>query len=186
MPAVQLSKLTVEQYFQMGEDPPGIRFELVDGEIEMSPSPTTAHAFAITELCFYLRAEAAVRYPGKVLMDLDTPIDDATVRRPDLLYFSEARQHLIGPERLRGVPDLAIEVVSPASVELDHRIKREEYAAAGIRFYWVIDPVRRTALAYELGEAVYELVGDAGAEDDLAAPPFIDVPLNLSRLWIGG
>src|SRR5690606_25621918 len=45
MPAMSTAKMTAAQFFELGEDPPGVRLELVDGEIEVSPSPVPRHSY---------------------------------------------------------------------------------------------------------------------------------------------
>lgn len=185
MPAVQRSKVTVQQYLQMGEDPPGLRFELVDGELEVSPSPNPAHAYTVSELHGTLRQIAAEdQHRGVVLMDLDTQVADATMRRPDLLYFSQSRRHLIGRDRLSGVPDLAVEVVSPASGSLDRDTKFREYADAGIMNYWIIDPSQRSFAAYRLSSGEYRQTVRGQHQQTVKAEPFAETPLFLGPLWL--
>lgn len=184
MPATQTTKLTATQFFQLGEDPPGVRFELVDGEIEMSPSPTTAHAHCIQMLSVLLGTHVLHNQLGVIFGDLDTQLDEYFVRRPDLLYFSEARRHLVGRDRLRGLPDLAVEVVSPSSGKTDRQTKFGEYEKAGIAHYWIIDPEQRTMVAYSLDDGRYRQQTEGGGDDTLHAPPFTELDLPLGRLWM--
>ena len=71
-------------------------------------------------------------------------------REPDILFVSKAREHLIEKNFLDGAADLAIEIVSPESVERDNVTKFVEYEAAGIREYWVIDYEEKRAVFYQL------------------------------------
>lgn len=61
-------------------------------------------------------------------------------REPDILFVSQANLSKLTPERLDGAADLVIEIVSDDSVQRDRRDKYLEYAAAGVKEYWVIDP----------------------------------------------
>ena len=61
------------------------------------------------------------------------------MRRPDLIYFSKKRLHLIGQQAMEGPPDLCVEIISPSSVEKDTDLLFKRYAKAGIQEYWLID-----------------------------------------------
>ena len=184
MPAEQLTKMKAQQYFMLGEDPPGIRLELVDGEIEMSPSPTTSHSYTIQMLSFLLIEHEKSYGSGIVLGDLDTQLDDFNVRRPDLLYFSEARRHLVSPDRLRGVPDLAVEVISPASVKLDRVTKFKSYGDAGIEYYWIVDPIEFKFEAFHLRDGQYRVAVKGEDQESVSAPPLMNLVIPLGRLWM--
>ncbi|OGR08675.1 MAG: hypothetical protein A3K40_05940 [Syntrophobacterales bacterium RIFOXYC2_FULL_60_23] len=74
-------------------------------------------------------------------------------RTPDLCFLAKDRLHLIRPTHLEGAPDLIFEIVSPDSQARDWREKYLEYEAAGVREYWVIDPMSQRLEAYAIGEA---------------------------------
>lgn len=73
-----------------------------------------------------------------------------SLRVPDLLFIDKSRRHLIRPTHLEGPPDLILEIVSPDSESRDWREKYLEYQAAGVREYWVIDPMSKHVEAYAL------------------------------------
>jgi Uma2 family endonuclease len=73
-------------------------------------------------------------------------------REPDLLFISSERLHLLRHTFLDGAADVAIEIVSPESIGRDRGDKFVEYERAGVREYWLIDPDRRSAEFYELGD----------------------------------
>jgi len=84
-------------------------------------------------------------------------------REPDLLFV--AREHLdrLQETHLEGPADLAVEIVSPESARRDRVEKFYEYQAGGVREYWLIDPDRRWAEFYRLGEeSRYEMVLGGG------------------------
>jgi Uma2 family endonuclease len=72
------------------------------------------------------------------------------LRVPDLMFIAEANRRRIRPTVIEGPPDLAIEIVSPDSQNRDRRDKYEDYQSAGVREYWIIDPLSRTLDAYAL------------------------------------
>ena len=133
-------KMTARQFLELGEDPPGVRLELVDGEIEVSPSPIPDHAYSVGALYVILKNHVDDNHLGIVLMDVDTMFGEHDVRRPDIFYFTKARQHFIGERAIEGPPDLAVEVLSPGSERIDRRDKFKLYAAGKVKHYWIVDP----------------------------------------------
>jgi Uma2 family endonuclease len=72
MPIVSTAKMTARQFMALGEDPPGVRLELVNGEIAVAPSPTPEHSNADNEFRFLLTKHVKENDLGIVLHDLDT------------------------------------------------------------------------------------------------------------------
>jgi Uma2 family endonuclease len=175
--------MTARQYFMLGEDPPGVKLELVNGEIAVSPSPTPEHSSVVVNLTTILNMHIQAHDLGELHLDVDTYLDEYNVRRPDLLYFSSANRGRIGKKNMQGVPDLAIEVVSPGSIEVDREDKFEQYRAAKIRFYWIADPELRTLEGWELKRGKYVPIGRAQGVETIRLAPFADLEISLGRLW---
>lgn len=95
-------------------------------------------------------------------------------RVPDVLFVSSARKSLLKPTYLDGAPDLAIEVVSPDSVARDWREKYLAYEAAGVREYWVIDPLSRQMEVYALKRRKFQLMASVkdGSVESVVVPHF--------------
>lgn len=183
LPTVSTVKMTAHQFIQMGEDPEGIRLELVNGEIAVSASPIPRHSFTLMQLATILNNHILEHDLGELHSDVDTILDEYNVRRPDLLYFSKERLELIGEKAMLGAPDLAVEVISESSTKIDRVDKFEQYAAAGVAHYWIVDPVARTLEAWTLRERDYAKVGEAKEGAAVALPPFGDLGVLPSRLW---
>ena len=86
------------------------------------------------------------------------------MRVPDLLFVARARTGLMRRMFLDGPPDLAVEIVSPDSVERDWVTKRQEYERAGVREYWIVDPRHQRFVAYARRGKAYRTIDadDAG------------------------
>ena len=76
-------------------------------------------------------------------------------RLPDILFVRQDRRQLIRKQYLDGPPDLIIEIVSPDSESRDWREKYIEYEQAGVREYWVIDPMSQHVEVYTLKKNAY-------------------------------
>jgi Uma2 family endonuclease len=183
MPAVSTAKMTARQYFQLGEDPPGVRLELVDGEIAVSPSPNPKHSYTEKTLSFIPLTYIRRHKMGRLYGDVDTLFTDFDVRRPDLLYFSNQRLHLVGEQAMEGPPDLCVEIASPSSRAIDRRDKFRQYAEGGVQWYWIVDPEHRTVEGFELHEGVYRSTASGRENDTIHLPPFDDLTIPLSELW---
>jgi Uma2 family endonuclease len=176
-------KMTARQFLQLGGDPAGVRLELVNGEVAVSPSPTPNHGYTVIKLATLLENHVAKRKLGQLFLDLDTVLGSHDVRRPDILFFTRERAHLIGDDYLEQPPDLCIEVISPSSVRIDRRDKFKQYHATGITYYWIVDPAERTFQGFQLKRNKY-VRGVSGKDaDGVSAPPFPDLRIALSKLW---
>src|SRR5450432_4162551 len=107
---VSTIKMTARQFLELGEDPPGVRLELVNGEVVVSPSPIPDHSYIVGTLYHILRKHIEDYALGQLFLDVDTIFGEHDVRRPDILFFRKSRLHLIGEKAIEGPPDLAIEV----------------------------------------------------------------------------
>ena len=106
--------MTARQFLMLGEDPPGVRLELVNGEVAVGPSPTPEHSNVVIQLVILIGVHNNERELGELHHDLDTILDRFDVRRPEVLFFFKNRAHLIGKKAMEGPPDLAVEVISRA------------------------------------------------------------------------
>jgi len=182
-PIINTVMMTARQFLQLGEDPPGVRLELVNGEIAASPSANPNHSFIDTRLRRLLDEYVEQHDLGQIFGDVDTIFGPHDVRRPDVIYFSKPRLHLVGPKAFEGPPDLCVEIISPSSTLIDRRDKYKLYEAAGVAHYWIIDPEPRRLEAFRLENSAYTPAGAGHDADVLHLPPFPELAIPLQRLW---
>jgi Uma2 family endonuclease len=180
---VSTIKMTARQFLELGEDPPGVRLELVNGEIAVSPSPIPDHSYIVLTLASILRQHIDDHDMGQLFSDVDTIFGEHDVRRPDLLFFRNSRLHLIGDKAMEGPPDLAIEVLSPSSVKIDRKDKFKLYAASKVKYYWIVDPRQRTIEAYQLKAGRYVGRVRGSGSDIVRLRPFARLDIPLGKLW---
>ena len=142
--------------------PEDVRYELIDGVAYlMAPAPTVRHQEIAGEIYFQLRQKLE-GHPCRVLIapvDVLLPkADEADVRgdtvvQPDVLVVCDSGK--IGEKRVRGAPDLIVEVLSPATASHDMVIKRRLYERHGVREYWLIHPIDRVLTLYRLEGAEF-------------------------------
>lgn len=185
MPEVSTTRMTARQFLMLGDDPPGVRLELVNGEIAVSPSPRPEHSRPDRRLSYILLGHIIEHDLGELLGDVDTIFGEYDVRRPDLIYYTRERQRLIQRGRaLEYPPDLCVEIVSPASRAIDRKDKFKQYAAARVPYYWILDPEDETIEAYRLSRGKYRLVGRGAGHDVVHLPPFQDLAIPLGKIWL--
>jgi Uma2 family endonuclease len=183
MPILSTTKMTAQQFLQLGEDPPGVRLELVGGEVAVSPSPAPSHSHAVFQLSYILETHNRSHDLGELFQDVDTILDRFNIRRPDILFYFKARTHLIGEKAMEGPPDLAVEVISPSSAEIDRQDKFVQYRDAGVAHYWIVDPQAKTIEAWRLDAGQYLPAGRGQGAASVNLPPFTDLNIPLQRLW---
>jgi Uma2 family endonuclease len=131
-----------------------VKAEWVDGEvIIMSPS-SSRHVRIVSWLDrvmgLFVRAHDLGEVFGGELM-----VRFAALRRrrvPDLMFVAKGRLGLVDENHFEGAPDLAVEVVSPDSETRDRRDKVRDYARAGVREYWIVDPDEEELRVNVLGD----------------------------------
>lgn len=166
---------TIEDLVALPED--GLRYELVDGSVHVSPPPPNLHNLAANQLAFLLRAVLddswRIVTPGAILFD------NRNYREPDLLVVTRegVRPSYARPQDLL----LVMEVMSPSSVSTDRLTKPAQYATAGIPHYWRLErqdtPV---LLTYALEGEVYREVGRFVDEVVIEAP--VALTFSLAEL----
>ncbi len=136
-------KLTYADYLQTPDDE---RYELMDGDLIMTPAPNTRHQGITTRLSGLLDAFVWRKRLGRVFVaPFDVALSDVDVVQPDILFVSNARaERFLDDENLKGPPDLAVEVLSPSTAQRDRSFKRALYARHGVKEYWIVDPDAKT------------------------------------------
>jgi Uma2 family endonuclease len=125
--------------------------DLIDGVIYMaSPENTDANDLFIW-LIIILRSYADKKKLGRVFGSrVACRLDDRNAPEPDILFVRNEHRERLHRGGVEGPPDLAIEIVSPESVERDYEKKRKQYQRFGVSEYWIIDDEEKTILQLRL------------------------------------
>ena len=176
------TKLTYEDYRNTPDDE---RYELIDGELIMSPSPREAHQYADVELGATLHTFVKLRNLGRVYhAPFDVVLSDADVVQPDLLFVSRERLHIITENNIQGAPDLAVEILSPSTSARDRGYKRDLYAKHGVKEYWQVDTDAKRITVLSLNpDGNYDVVAVYGVGQTLSSPLLPGFALNLDEIF---
>jgi Uma2 family endonuclease len=141
--------VTVDELLLMPDD--GNRYEVIEGELFVTRAPNYEHQAVISNLNtligIYLRENpigSVVPGPGVIFSKFSGVI-------PDLIFLThKTRKRVLSGGRLRGAPELAIEIVSPGaqSRRRDRVAKRDLYGKYGVQEYWIVDYKIRTVEVY--------------------------------------
>lgn len=168
----QQPRLTYADLVAFPDD--GRRWELLDGEAFVVPSPDWRHQDIVGRLYRLIADHLDAHGGGRVPiapMDVLLSEDETDVVQPDIVFVSNDDRHVITPKNVRGVPTWAIEVVSDPV--RDKKVKRDLYTRYGVPEYWAVDPELRHVEVYR-----------RGAQALVAAPPATVTPRVLPGLAI--
>lgn len=175
--------MSLAEWAALPEDEPG---ELVDGELSAEEEPDAVHEDVVSWLNALLRFWLTPRGGFVLGSDAKFAVQRHRGRKPDLSVFLPGGH--VPPRRgvIRVPPDVVVEVVSlsPRDVRRDRIEKVDDYAAFGVRFYWIIDPEARTFEIFELGPSgLYaRCLGRCdGAIEDVPGCPGLRI--DLDELW---
>jgi len=165
--------------------------EILDGELIVSPRPTTLHA----QVSFRLGLAIGTSFDGEsgdpmrpggwiILPEQELHLG-ADVVVPDLAGWRRERMpRLVVAPWLELAPDWLCETLSPSTARIDRTRKLAIYARGGVRHVWLVDPAARTleVLALEGGRW---MIAETHAGDEIVrAAPFAAVEIELARLWV--
>jgi Uma2 family endonuclease len=168
-------RLTADEYFELASD--GNKYELIDGVVVMSPSPTPKHQLVAKSVLRQLDDYVEAHHLGLVLYETDVQLyvpagAHGLVYRPEIVFIAADRAVQI-KGRIKTAPDVVVEVISPDSRSLDEETKLADYERAGVIEYWLIDPIedRMTFYRLEAGRFV-EAAVSGGFFESTAVPGF--------------
>jgi Uma2 family endonuclease len=170
---------TVDLLEQLPDD--GLRYEILDGILLVSPAPIPLHQRAIVRLTVIFVAVCPTHHEVFV-SPLDWQPDNRTSLEPDVLVVATDR---IGPKNIQQNPTILVEVLSASSRRYDRLLKFDRYADAGIPQYWIVDPQRPSVEVYDLvDQGEYRLVASGSGEESVtvSGPLAVTVrPIDLVR-----
>lgn len=148
---------TEEDYENLPED---VRAELIDGQFYDMASPSLIHQTLLGELYLtignYIKSkDGPCRvFPAPFAVKLFRERD--TIVEPDISVICDRNK--LSDRGCEGAPDFIIEVVSPGSRRMDYAVKMNLYADAGVREYWIVDPMKNRTTVYFFEEDIAPVV----------------------------
>ena len=139
---------TYSEYARLPDD--GNRYEVIDGEVCVTPSPGPTHQRVAANLFVILRDYVMNNGLGEMLWDLDLLFVSGQFLRPDMLFVPRDAAAGVTDRGMEETPGLVVEVLSPHSKRIDRIKKPPRYRDFGVPEYWVVDPFGRAIERYRL------------------------------------
>jgi Uma2 family endonuclease len=160
------------------------RYELVDGHLEIMTPPSFRHLLIADQLKEILNQEIKRQHKSLIcLSELGVRTGWKKSRIVDLAVIS--RSQIIDSLEQTAIceipPLLAIEIVSPDSIQRDYRYKRSEYAAVGIAEYWIVDPLEQKITVLTFNEGLYDEQVFLG-ETAIASNQFPELKITVNEI----
>ena len=144
------TKLTYNEYVSFSDD--GKRHEIIDGRHYCFGNPNPRHQYVSRHILFQLYEQIELKKLGEVInspIDLQLSLWD--IVQPDIVVVLAANR-IITTTKIKGVPDLVIEILSPSNRRHDLKLKKQLYEQSALTEYWIVDPENQTVTKYCLGE----------------------------------
>lgn len=172
---------TLSTYYGLPQD---TRAELIDGKIYYMSAPSADHQIVLGELSALFR-EYFIRTKSKCRgfmapYDVQLDADDYTMIQPDYAAICNEKKYQNGI-RCQGAPDFVVEIVSPSNPSHDYILKLNKYQNAGVREYWIVDPINLRVIVYafdvDLIPAVYSF------QDGVKASIFPGLQIDFAEIY---
>jgi Uma2 family endonuclease len=181
--AQEIIRLTYDDYAKLPND--GLRYEIIEGELFMSPAPKPKHERVQMNLYDHLKRHIFRHNLGELFVaPQDVVLEEHTVVQPDLFFISQKRLHVVTDVNTQGPPDIVIEVESDHDQRADWVKKRDAYARYGVKELWHVRPAPRTVDIYRRVGRNLDQVERVLANGKLTSPLLPRLSIPLKKIWV--
>jgi Uma2 family endonuclease len=166
----------------------GNRYEVIDGVLYMTTAPSTYHQYITKQIARMLLTQIDDASVGETLWaPIGVIMPGCDPVQPDLVVVRAADRGIFQNRRIRGVPALTVEILSPSTPDQDLDVKRKAYARAGLPEYWIVRPAERDVLICSQPDQALEayLQTDHVGPDGNLASPTLPLHAPISQLFTG-
>lgn len=178
--AKQLDFYTIEDIYNL---PDGQRAELIDGELYMMTTPNRIHQKLVKDFTYLIEEHIRRKngdcevYPAPFAVFLNANND--IYLEPDISVICDKNK--LTDEGCKGAPDWIIEIVSPSSRAMDYNKKLLKYGTAGVREYWIVDPMKERITVYNFE---HDTVEEYSFSDKVKAGIYEDFEIDFAGISI--
>ena len=177
-------KLTYRDYAALPQPGDARRYEILDGELVVSPSPVPRHQLVSLNLERILDSHIRAGARGTLFhAPIDVLLHRYTITQPDIVFIAAGRESIITERAIEGPPDLVVEILSPSTARRDRGIKARLYARYGVPHYWIVDPRAETLAMYEIAGQRYDAARSFIKAAIATSPLFPGLHIDLAAIW---
>lgn len=179
-------KFNYQDYLQLPEDK---RYEIIDGDLFMVPSPNEAHQRILLTLTTILLNYIKKNKLGYIYCaPFDVLFSEEDIVQPDIIFVSDKNKKIITKDNIQGAPDLLVEILSPGTSKRDLGIKKKLYAKNGVREYWIVDLAQETVEVLNLKEGEFlgksYNTGVAGQTSRLSSSVIHGFDIDIKEIFV--
>ncbi len=147
----------------------------------MNPAPNLYHQEISRRIQFQLYTQIELQELGVVInAPVDVQLSERNIVQPDLVVITKQRRHIMTPIKVKGIPDLLIEILSPSNPDHDLVTKRRVYEAHQVPEYWIVYPEEHRVLQLILVDGRYTEQEFTDAITMNAEPK---AAVDLTKVW---
>ncbi len=181
MALVKEKRLSINYYKIL---PEGAPYQLIEGELIMTPAPNPGHQMISGNLFKKLSSFVDERKLGILLYSpIDVYLDDENAFQPDIVFISKKRRETIKKDGIYGAPDLVVEVLSPSTAHYDLKEKFKVYERSGIREYWIVAPEMNSVEIYSNEKEHFSLIAKAERKGEVESLLLKGFKLTLEEVF---
>ncbi len=179
-------RLSVDEFLDLPDTDDRSKMELDDGELYIMPRPRLGHQFLMRLLASYIQMylDTFEQPPAEVHHEAVTILsrERGLTLVPDLIVILRARADIVVGGYAEGAPDIAVEILS-SDRNRDLVRKRQLYAEAGVREYWIVDPAADSVTLLGLDDGGYVERAALTAADTLTTPLLPGLAITLADVF---
>ena len=137
--------------------PEGLLCEVIENTLYITPAPNFFHQSVVMDLASDIHVHVKQKKMGKCIPSpIDVYLDSENAFQPDIIFIAENNKGIIIDGKIKGTPDLIIEILSPGSIKHDTITKRKVYERNGVNEYFIVNPSTKAVITYYLRNKKFE------------------------------
>jgi Uma2 family endonuclease len=178
-------KISISEFREMEFEGEDAYYELINGEIVKKSAPTPLHQEISFLLSLHFGNYILANRLGKMFTaPVDVYLHEFSHVLPDLIFISTENLAIIDyKDGIIGVPDLVVEIISPSSIYKDRVMKNNDYQAAGVPEYWLVDSKNQAVEVYENINKAFHLFSFAAETGKIQSKLLQGFELDITTIF---
>jgi len=181
--AIEIPQKEVYTYEDYAKLPEGAPYQLIGGKLVRTPAPSTRHQDILKKILARLYSFEERGLGKAFCAPIDVYFEETETYQPDIIFISKERLEIIEEERIKGAPDLVVEILSPSSAYYDLKKKLKVYEKHGVKEYWILDPEDKSVVVYENREGKFRLIHEVMERGRIRSTVLSGFELEIEGIW---